>query len=126
MATQHVIIGAGPAGINAIETLRAMDADSQIILVSDEPAYARMVLPYFLGGKIDERAVMTGDDAWFKDRGVSAHIGVRARSVNPGARRVMLSDGSELEYDRLLIASGSRVEGNHFLQENDIVSLCKR
>jgi NADPH-dependent 2,4-dienoyl-CoA reductase/sulfur reductase-like enzyme len=39
MATRHVIIGAGPAGINAIETLRAIDSDCEISLVSDEPAY---------------------------------------------------------------------------------------
>jgi NAD(P)H-nitrite reductase large subunit len=108
MTTRHLIIGAGPAGINAIQTLRAIDAECQIALVCDEPAYARMVLPYFLEGKIEERAVMTSDDSWFKDLGVSTHLGVRVESVDPGARRVTLDDGNSLDYDQLLLATGSR------------------
>jgi len=35
MVTRHLIIGAGPAGINAIETLRAIDSDCEIELVCD-------------------------------------------------------------------------------------------
>jgi NAD(P)H-nitrite reductase large subunit len=108
MATRHLIIGAGPAGINAIETLRATDAHCQIDLICDEPAYARMVLPYFLEGKIEERAVMTGDATWFSDRKVTTHFGLRVLSVNTNSRRVGLSDGSVAQYDRLLIATGSR------------------
>ncbi len=88
MATRHLVVGAGPAGINAVQTLRAIEAESQITLVCDEPAYARMVLPYYLEGKIDERAVMTGDDSWFKELGVSTQLSVRVNSVDPSARRV--------------------------------------
>ena len=38
MATEHVIIGGGPGGMNAIETIRSYDADASITLISDEPA----------------------------------------------------------------------------------------
>ena len=108
MATRHLIIGAGPAGINAIETLRAIDSDCEIALICDEPAYARMVLPYYLEGKIEERAVMTGDEAWFSERGVTTHLGVRVTAVDPGSNQVVLDDGARLGYDRLLVATGSR------------------
>jgi NAD(P)H-nitrite reductase large subunit len=108
MATRHLIVGAGPAGVNAIQTLRAIDTGCEITLVCDEPAYARMVLPYFLEGKIEERAVMTGDARWFESLGVSCHLGVQVSSVDPGARRVTLDDGNELDYDRMLLATGSR------------------
>ena len=108
MATRHVIVGAGPAGQNAIETLRALDGDAVISLVCDEPAYARMVLPYFVEGKITESAVMTGDDAWFDQLGVTRHFGRRVTGVDTGASRALLDDGSSLEYDRLLLATGSR------------------
>ena len=108
MATRHVIIGAGPAGINAIETLRATDSDSEITLVCDEPAYSRMVLPYYLEGKIDERAVMTGSEEWFSEHSVTTHLGVRVTAVDPGANQLSLDDGAQLGYDRLLVATGSR------------------
>jgi NAD(P)H-nitrite reductase large subunit len=108
MATRHVILGAGPAGQNAIETLRAIDAEADISLVCDEPAYARMVLPYFVEGKVAEVAVKTGDDAWFEQLKVDTHFGQRAASVDTQAAQVVLEDGTSLAYDKLLIATGSR------------------
>jgi len=94
MATRHLIIGAGPAGINAIETLRAIDSDCEITLVCDEPAYARMVLPYYLEGKVDERALMTGGDEWFSEHRVSTRLGVRVTAVDPASNQVALDDGA--------------------------------
>ncbi len=105
----HVIVGAGPAGQNAIETLRALDASARITLVCNEPPYSRMVIPYYLQGRIEERAVMTGDESWFKELSVETRFGVEVSGLSPDAHRLELSDGSSLEYDRLLIATGSRV-----------------
>ena len=53
---QHVIIGAGPAGVIAAETLRKNDAACSIKLIGDEvePPYSRMALPYYLINNIDE------------------------------------------------------------------------
>ena len=45
---RHVIVGAGPAGMAALQTIRALDDQAEIALVCDEPACARMVLPYYL------------------------------------------------------------------------------
>ena len=53
---KHVIIGAGPSGVIAAETLRKLDPTSSVIMVGDEPEapYSRMALPYYLTNKIDE------------------------------------------------------------------------
>ena len=51
---RHLVVGAGLA---AVQTLRALEPDAQIALVCDEPPYARMVLPYYLAGRIAEEAV---------------------------------------------------------------------
>ena len=53
---KHVIIGNGPAGVVAAETLRKRDPAATITLIGDEaePPYSRMALPYLMMGEIDE------------------------------------------------------------------------
>ena len=108
MPKRHVIIGAGPAGMAALQTLRALDAEAEIVLVCDEPAYARMVIPYYLQGKIAEQAVFTADAAWLAEERIETYSGCRVTSVDTKAKRVALDDGTSLSYDNLLIATGSR------------------
>src|SRR5262245_13806780 len=106
--TRHLIIGGGPAAINAIETIREFDGgNSQITLVSDEPAYSRMVLPYYLADKIPQRQVFTADDAYYDRLKVERRIGARVAKIDPKAKSVTLQDGQSLPFDDLLIATGS-------------------
>src|SRR5437868_6980487 len=73
--TRHLIIGGGPAAINAIETIRDVDQGTHpITLVSDEPAYARMVLPYYLAGQIPQEQVFIADDAFYDSLKVNRQI----------------------------------------------------
>ena len=53
---RHLIIGAGPAGVVAAESLRQLDPGSDIALIGDEsePPYSRMAIPYLLSGRIGE------------------------------------------------------------------------
>jgi len=106
--TKHLIIGGGPAAINAIETIREFDLGaSAITLVSDEPAYARMVLPYYLADRIPRQHVFTGDDDYFKRLKVDCVFGQRVARIDPQAKQVALQDGKTLPFDDLLIATGS-------------------
>jgi NAD(P)H-nitrite reductase large subunit len=109
MATRHVIVGAGPAGLAAAETLRALNGSARITLVCDEPPYARMALPYYLEGRVEERALHTGDAAWFESLEIRTRLGARASGLDAGAHQLLLDDGTSLEYDQLLVATGSRV-----------------
>jgi NAD(P)H-nitrite reductase large subunit len=104
----HLLLGAGPAAINAIETIRQFDGgSSQITLVCDEPAYARMALPYYLANQIPQQQLFTGDDAYFAKLKVTRRIGAKAAKVDPQKKQVTLSDGSSLAFDDLLIATGA-------------------
>ena len=106
--TRHVIIGGGPAAINAVETIREFDGGaSHVTLISDEPAYARMALPYWLAGQVPEGQVYTADDDYYDLLKVERRIGARVTRVDPKAKTVTLKDGSALPFDDLLIATGS-------------------
>ena len=106
--TKHVIIGGGPVATNAIETIRQYgDGEASITLISDEPAHSRMALPYWLSGTVPREHTHTADDAEFARLGVDAKIGQRATAIDTAGRTVTLSDGSSVEYDNLLIATGA-------------------
>ncbi len=108
MSTHHVIIGGGPVAIQALETIRRLDGGaSRITLICDEPAHSRMALPYWLAGQIPQAHTLTADDAYYQALGVEARIGVRVQEIDPATRRCRLSDGDTLEFDDLLIATGS-------------------
>ncbi len=108
---KFVIIGAGLAGVHAVETLRGNDPGADITLVGGEPGepYARMAIPYILTGAID--------DAGARQRRSRHHLeslGIRYRhglarkvSAGPDGGTVELEDGTGLAYDRLLVATGS-------------------
>jgi NAD(P)H-nitrite reductase large subunit len=106
---RHVIVGGGTAAINAITTIRELDGgDSEIVLVADEKPYSRMVLPYYLAGKIGRSHVMTLGASRLAALGVTTtQLGRRAVSLDPAAGRVALDDGSGVDYDDLLLATGS-------------------
>jgi len=107
---QHVILGAGPAGVIAAETLRKHAPADRIILVGDEsePPYSRMAIPYLLIGNIDERGTyLRKSDDHFAQQRIEL-VRARAESVDTAARQVHLDNGQSLAFDRLLIATGSK------------------
>src|SRR5438552_1418921 len=106
--TRHLVIGGGPAAINAIEAIRDVDGGANpITLISDEPAYSRMVLPYYLAARIPETQIYTADNAFYDALKVDRRIGIRVTRIDPQAKSVSLQDGQELSFDNLLIATGS-------------------
>lgn len=105
---RYVVIGASAAGINGIRELRKIDKESEIILISkDSKMYSRCILHHYLR---DERTVEELNFAednfedlyhvnWIKGKAVTA--------VKPEEKKVILEDGTEVVYDKLLITTGS-------------------
>ena len=111
MTTRYVVIGAGPAGVRAVETLREHDPKSSITMVSGEPGepYARMAIPYILNGSIDEHgALQRKTPKHYESLGIR-YLNRKAQRVSARADggQVELDDGTTLDYDRLLVATGS-------------------
>jgi NAD(P)H-nitrite reductase large subunit len=108
MAARHLIIGGGTAGMNAIRTIREEETErSTITLVSAERPYSRMVLPYYLDRSIAESHVFTATPKVLAGWGVAAHVGKRATALDTKANVCTLDDGTKVEYDDCLIATGS-------------------
>ncbi len=104
-----VIIGAGPAGVSVVETLRAHDQEAEIVMLSAEPS-----LPYSPPAMADH--FLTGSNAhlwrnsdWLQQMALDYRKGVVVTGLQPEAHRLELQDGSKLDYDRLVIATGSRL-----------------
>ena len=105
----HVILGAGPAGVIAAETIRKHAPADAITMVGDEkePPYSRMAIPYLLIGHVGERGTYLRKSlTHFEDLKIK-QVNARAMSVDSAGKTVKLSDGSTLSFDRLLIATGS-------------------
>ncbi|WP_066703311.1 NAD(P)/FAD-dependent oxidoreductase [Curvibacter delicatus] len=105
----HVILGAGPAGVIAAETLRKHAPGDRVTLVGEEreAPYSRMAIPYLLMGNIDERGTwLRKGEAHYPSLGINLRQ-ARATQVDTAARRVQLDSGETLTFDTLLIATGS-------------------
>lgn len=108
--SHHVILGAGPAGVIAAESLRKFAPADRITLIGDEPEapYSRMAIPYLLIGNIDEAGTHLRKSAThFTDHRIDV-LHARANGVDAAAKTVQLSDGQTISFDTLLIATGSR------------------
>ena len=107
---KHLILGAGPAGVIAAETIRKhAPADDEIVILGDEPEapYSRMAIPYLLMGNIEEPGTHLRHAG---DHYARLRIGLqrgRAVRLDAAARKVQLDDGQWRAFDRLLIATGS-------------------
>ncbi|MEI6733812.1 MAG: FAD-dependent oxidoreductase [Comamonadaceae bacterium] len=106
----HLILGAGPAGVIAAETIRKHAPDDSITIVGDErePPYSRMAIPYLLMGKVGESGTYLRKSAsHFADLGIKV-LQATVKRVDSAARSVTLDSGEVIKFDTLLIATGSR------------------
>jgi 3-phenylpropionate/trans-cinnamate dioxygenase ferredoxin reductase component len=102
-----VVVGNGVAGLTAADSLRATGFDGELTIVGAEarPAYSRPALSKAL---LRSDADLTAHRLPTPDHGATELLGVAAAGLDPERRVLTLDDGSELSYDGLVIASGSR------------------
>ncbi len=106
----YLILGGGLAGHAAAETLRALGFDGRVVLVAaePEPPYERPPLSKgFLQGKTPLERVFLATPERYAQIDVDLLLATRAVAVDLAARRVALSSGEALGFDKLLIATGA-------------------
>jgi 3-phenylpropionate/trans-cinnamate dioxygenase ferredoxin reductase component len=132
MISTVVIVGGGQAGAQAVDTLRREGFTGRLVLVSDESSlpYQRPPLSKkFLSGEMAAERLLFRHRAFYDEHAVELKLGVRATGIQTGARRVALSNGEEILYDRLLLCvgaaprrmncPGSDLTGVHYLRDVD-------
>jgi NADPH-dependent 2,4-dienoyl-CoA reductase/sulfur reductase-like enzyme len=93
---KHLILGNGPAGVIAAETLRHADPRAEILLVGNEdaPPYSRMAIPYLLEGEIDEAGTYLRKEPDHYERLRIQEQRGRAVALHTDQRDVLFDDGS--------------------------------
>ena len=107
-STRYAIVGAGIAGIAAIEAIREVDADGSILLVNGETTepYCRPLIIEALTGERTRAEIALRDEDWYAKHSVSL-IEDRATGLDPAGRTLDLASGRTVAYEKLLVATGS-------------------
>jgi NAD(P)H-nitrite reductase large subunit len=109
MTTKYVLIGNSAASLAAVDGIRKIDKQGEITIVNREegPAYSRVALPYYVAGE------MTLDDLLIRQKVDYGKLGVtlvekeNVKTINPTTKQVELESGKKVDYDKLLIGTGS-------------------
>lgn len=105
-----VMVGNGMAGVRTLEELRKIAPDLYDITVFGAEPYAnynRILLSPVLAGEQTIQDIMLNDVDWYVENGITLHLGKKIVKIDRKKRIVTADDGTEAEYDRLLMATGS-------------------
>ena len=107
---RYHIIGNGIAGVTAAQAIVQADSAAEVEIFGAEPYpyYYRPRLWEFIAGQAEQETLFFRPKAWYAERGIHLHLGVRVTGLNPQAHSLTLADGSSAKYDRLLLATGCR------------------
>ena len=106
---KYVILGASAAGVNAVREIRKLDPQGKIVLISkDKDIYSRCILHHYLGGIRNMEKLNFVEPDFETLYQVEWKRGKACTAVKPEVKKVVLEDGEEVDYDKLLIATGSQ------------------
>lgn len=105
----YLVLGAGPAGVTAAETLRKHDKTAKITLMGGEPEppYSRMAIPYYLIEKVGEDGTYLRQQPNHYESLNIDYVHGKAVALHGKSKRLKLDDGSEVQYDKLLLCTGA-------------------
>lgn len=105
----YVIVGNGVAAIGCIEGIRSVDTTGKITVVSKEnsPAYCRPLISYYLEEKTSLEKMPYRPADFYEKNGCTVLYGRQAEKIDEKAQKLLLDDGTKLDYTDLCVAAGS-------------------
>jgi nitrite reductase (NADH) large subunit len=106
---RYVVIGGSAAGLAAAEAIRHKSKDAKIAIISDEPGrpYNRPLLSFALDGTIPTDLLFARVEHYYTSWGFESLTGNKAEGLDPQKGHVVLDNGQKVDYDVLLVATGS-------------------
>ncbi|ELC8418320.1 NAD(P)/FAD-dependent oxidoreductase [Clostridium perfringens] len=105
---RYIVVGVSAAGISGAKTLRELDKDAEIILVSkDKNVYSRCILHHYISGHRDIEALDFTDRDFFEKYNIEWKKGLEVKSIDDREHVIGLSNGESLKYDKILLATGA-------------------
>ncbi|MHB9117274.1 MAG: FAD-dependent oxidoreductase [Burkholderiales bacterium] len=104
-----VVIGNGIAGVTAADHVRRHHPKCEIHLIGKEKhaLYNRMGIARLIYGRSAMQGLYLLPDAWYDEHDITCWLNTHADKIDPASQRVHLATGEQLDYDRLILATGS-------------------
>lgn len=105
-----VLVGNGMAGVRTIEHLLKLAPDLYDITIfgaEPHPNYNRIMLSSVLAGGASMEEIVINDLDWYRENGITLHLGQAVSKIDSDNRRVYAEGGIEADYDELIVATGS-------------------
>lgn len=105
----YVILGNGTAGLNAAKAIRQRDKTGAVIMISNEayPSYNRPMLTKSMLASLTPEQIAVETESWYESNNIYQILGRTAVSVDTKKSEVILDDGSQIHFTRLIYALGS-------------------
>ena len=105
---RYVVIGASAAGISGAKTLRELDKNAEIVLISkDENVYSRCILHHYISSHRDVDALNFTGKEFFEENNITWMKGLEVKALNDKEQTLELSNGETLSYDKIVVCSGA-------------------
>lgn len=106
----YVIIGNSAAAVGTVAGIREFDSTGSITVISDEKyhTYSRPLISYWLEGKVSDKKIMYRPADFYEKNGVTPVLGKKVTKIDAANRTVVLDDGLQIQYDKLMVATGSK------------------
>ena len=104
-----VVIGNGIGGFSTASTIRHLDKQCAITVISTETnaLYSACVLPDYISGEISRERVFVKSDKDYMDLGIHTLFGREVKEIDTTAPKVVMDNGESLSFDKLILATGS-------------------
>lgn len=105
----YLIIGNSAGAVGAVESIRAIDKDSPIGIISDEAhhVYSRPRISDCIALKTTAESIAYRPLSFYEEHRITPILGVRAVALDPKAKTITVDNGEKIGYEKLLLATGA-------------------